>query len=180
MFIESVMPSSHLILCWLLLLLLSVFPSIRSFPMSLHFASGGQSIGASASASVLPMNSQCWFPLGSTGLISLQSKGLSTVFSNTTVWKHQFFGAQNFLWSNSHIHWTIYQLPRWLRQWRIHLQCGRPGFDPSVGKIPWRRRIPIPVSWSREFHGLYSPWGSQRVSHDWATFTYTIILHHML
>ena len=74
MFIESVMLSNHLILCCPLLLSPSDFPSIRSFPMSRLIASGGQSIGASASASVLPMNIQGWFPLGLTGLISLQSK----------------------------------------------------------------------------------------------------------
>ena len=77
--IELLMPSNHLVLFHLLL------PSIRSFPMSWLFTSGGQSIGASASASVLPMNIQGWFPLELTGLISLQSKGLSRVFSSTTV-----------------------------------------------------------------------------------------------
>ena len=70
------------------------FPASGSFPMSQFFTSGGQSIGVSASASVLPMNIQDWFPLGWTGCISLQSKGLSRVFSNTTVQKHQFFSAQ--------------------------------------------------------------------------------------
>ena len=88
MFIESVMPSNHLILCRPLLLPPSIFPSIRSFPMGQFFASGGQSTGVSASASVLPMNIQDWFPLGWTGWISLQFKGLSRVFSNTTVQKH--------------------------------------------------------------------------------------------
>ena len=84
------------------------FPASGSFQMSSFFASGGQSIGASASASVLPMNIQDWFPLGWTGWISLQSKGLSRVFSNTTVQKHQFFRAQPSLWSNSHIHtWLL-------------------------------------------------------------------------
>ena len=79
-----------------------------SFPMSGLFAPGGQNIGASASASVLPMNIQDWFPSGLTGLTSLQSKGLSRVFSNTTVQKHQFFGTQPSLWSNSHIHtWLL-------------------------------------------------------------------------
>ena len=73
---------------------LQSFPSSRSFPMSQLFASGGQSIGVSASTSVLSMNSQDWFPLGWTGWISLQSKGLSRVFSNTTVQNYQFFGAQ--------------------------------------------------------------------------------------
>ena len=94
--IESVMPSSHLILCRPLLLLPSIFPSIRVFPMSQFFASDGQRIGVSASASVLPMNIQDWSPLAWTGWISLQSKGLSGVFSNTTVQKHQFCGTQ--LW----------------------------------------------------------------------------------
>ena len=70
------------------------FPASGSFRMNQFFASGGQSIGASASASVLPMNTQDWSPLGWTGWISLQSKGISTVFSNTTVQKHQFFGTQ--------------------------------------------------------------------------------------
>ena len=70
------------------------FPASGSFPMSQLFPSGGQSIGVSASASVLPMSIQDWFPLGWTGWISLLSKGLSRVFSNTTVQKHQFFGAQ--------------------------------------------------------------------------------------
>ena len=94
MSIESVMPSKHLILCRLLLLLPSVFPSIRSFQMSQLFALAGQSIGVSASTSVLPMNTQDCSPLGWTGWISLQSKGLSRVFSSTTVQKHQFFGTQ--------------------------------------------------------------------------------------
>ena len=82
---------------------LQSFPASDSFQMSQLFASGGQSIGASASASVLPMNIQDWSPLGPTDLISLQFKGLSRVFSNTTVPKHQFFSAQPFLWSTSHM-----------------------------------------------------------------------------
>ena len=87
MVIELVMPSNHLILCWPLLLPPSIFPSIRVFffQMSQFFTSAGQCIGVSASASVLPMNIQDWFPLGWTGWISLQSKRLSRVFSNTTV-----------------------------------------------------------------------------------------------
>ena len=79
-------------------------PASGSFPMSQLFASGGQSIGVSASASVLPVNIQDWSPLGWTGWISLLSKGLSRVFSNTTVQKHQFFGTQISTQSNSHIH----------------------------------------------------------------------------
>ena len=83
---------------------LQSFPASGSFPMSQFFASCGHSIGVSASALVLPVNIQDWFPLGWTGWISLQPKGLSGVFSNTTVQKHQFFGAQLFLQSNSHIY----------------------------------------------------------------------------
>ena len=87
---------------------LQSFPATRSFPMSRLFASGGQSIGASASASVFPITIQGWFPLGLTGLISLQSNELSRVFCRTTIQKHQFFGTQPSLWPNStsiHDYW---------------------------------------------------------------------------
>ena len=104
--IESVIPSNHLILCRPLLLPPTIFPSIRVFPMSQFFTSGGQSIGVSPSASVLPMNIQDWFPLGWTGWISLPSKEYSRVFSNTTVQKHQFFGAQLSSQFNSHPYMT--------------------------------------------------------------------------
>ena len=94
---------------------LQSFLASGSFLMSQLFASGGQSIGASASASVLLMNIQDWFPLGLTGWISLQTKGLSRVFSNTTVQMHQFFGAQSSLCSNSHIHtWLLEKPYLWL------------------------------------------------------------------
>ena len=84
------------------------FPAPGSFLMSQSFALGDQSMGVSASTSVLPMNIQDWFPLGWTGWVSLQSKGPSRVFSNTTVQKYQFFGTQLSLWSNSHIHtWQL-------------------------------------------------------------------------
>ena len=106
MSIESVMPSNHLVLYHPLVLLPSIFPSIRWL-----FTSGGQSIGVSASASVLPMNIQGWFPLGPTGLVSLMSKGLSRVLSSTTFWKHQFFCAQPSLWSSSHIHTRLLEKP---------------------------------------------------------------------
>ena len=87
---------------------LQSLPVSRSFQMRPFFTSRGLSIGASVSASVLPMNIQDWFPLGLTGLISLQSKGFSRVFSNTTVQKHQFFGTRLSLWSNFHIHtWLL-------------------------------------------------------------------------
>ena len=92
-------------------LLLQSFPASGYFQMSQLFTSGGQSIGVSASASVLPKNIQDWFPLGWTGWISLQSKGLSRVFFNITVQKHQFFNAKLSLWSNSHIHTWLLEKP---------------------------------------------------------------------
>ena len=91
------------------------FPASGSFLVSWLFTSGGPSSGASASASVLPMNIQDWFPLGLTCLISLQSKGLSNVFSSTTVQKHQFFSTQPFLWVSSHICTWLLEKPKlWL------------------------------------------------------------------
>ena len=90
---------------------LQCFPASGSSPMSPFFTSDGQSIGVSASASVLAMNIQDWFPLGLTELIFLQSKGLSSIFSNSTVQKHQFFGVQLSLWSKSHIHTWLLEIP---------------------------------------------------------------------
>ena len=113
MLIESMMPSKHLILCRPLLLLPSILPSIRVLSNESHFLfpSGGQSIGVSASTSVLPMNIQDWFPLGWTGWISLQAKGLSRVFSNTTVQKHHS-SVLSFLYSPTvtsiHDYWKNY------------------------------------------------------------------------
>ena len=100
--------TNHLILCRPLLLLPSIFPASGSFPMSQFFAPCDQSIGTSASASVLPMNIQSWFLLRLTGFFSLQSKRLPRVFSSTTVQKHQFFIT---LWSNSHIHTWLLEKP---------------------------------------------------------------------
>ena len=94
---------------------LQSFPASNYFPVSRFFVSGGQSIGASASASVPPMNIQDRFPLGWTGGISLQSNGLSRIFSNTTVQKHQSFCTQPSLWCNYHIHtWLLEKLWLWL------------------------------------------------------------------
>ena len=108
MSIDSVMLSSHLILCCPLFFCPQSLPASESFPMSQLFSWGGQTIGVSALASFLPKNTQGWSPSEWTGWISLQSKGLSRVFSNTTVQKHQFFGAQPFSQSNSHIHtWPL-------------------------------------------------------------------------
>ena len=109
MSIESVMPSNRLILAVPFCSCLQSFPGSGSFPVSQFFASSGQ--GTGASVSVLPKNIQDWFPLGLTGLNSLQSKGLSRVFSNTTVQNHQFFDSQLSLWSNSHIHTWLLEKP---------------------------------------------------------------------
>ena len=117
------------------------FPALGSFPVSQLFTSGGQSIGASASATVLPMSIQGWFPLGLTGLISLQSKGLSRVFSGTTIQRHQFFGIQPSFWSKSYICWR--------RKWQ-----------PTPVLLPGKSH-----GW-RSLVG-YSPWW--RVGHDWTT-----------
>ena len=132
---ELMMLSSHLILC-LPLLCLQSFPISGSFPMSQLFTSGGQSIGASAS--ILPINLQCWFSLELKDLISLLSKGLS-VFSSTTIWRHRFFGVQPSLWSNSHI-------STWLLETsHLHLILN---FNTSSGSIsiltPWMTGL---VSW---------------------------------
>ena len=113
--IELVVPSNHLILCCPLLSCPQSFPASGSFTMSQFFASGGQSIGVSASTSVLPVNMQDWSLLGWTRWISLQSKELSKVFSNITVQKDQFFGAQLSSQSNSHNHtWLLEKQQPWL------------------------------------------------------------------
>ena len=108
MSIKSVMPFSHLILCRPLLSCPQSLPASGSFPMSQLFPWGDQSTGVSASASVLPINTQDWSPLGWTGWIFLQSRVLSRVFSDTTVQKHQFFSTQLSSQSNSHIYtWPL-------------------------------------------------------------------------
>ena len=126
MSIESVMPSNHLILCHPLLFLLWIVPSIGSFPMSSFFASGGQSIGASASTSVLSKNIQDWFPLWWTSWISLQSKGLLRVFSNTTVQKHQS-SALSFLYSPTltsiHDYWKNHSLDYTDLSWQSNVSA---------------------------------------------------------
>ena len=111
-----VTPSNHLVLCHAFSSFSQSFPASGSFQMNRLFTSSGQRFVASASASILPINIQSWFPLGLTVLISLLSRGLSRVFSSATVWNHQFFGAQlYFLWSSSHIHtWQLEKPQLWL------------------------------------------------------------------
>ena len=111
MSIESVMPSNHLILCHPLLLLPPIPPSIRVFSSESTLPMRWPKYWSFSFSIILPMNSQDWFPLWLTGLTSLQSKGLSRVFSNITVQKHQFFGNQLSLWSNSHIHTWLLEKP---------------------------------------------------------------------
>ena len=119
--IESVMLSSHLTLCCMLLLCLQSSPASGSFPMSQLFTAGSQCIRASAS--VLPMNIQGWFPLGLTGLISLQSKELSRVFSSPTTQQHQFFCTQPCSWSNTCI-----------RMWLLEKKKSRWIYRPLLAK----------------------------------------------
>ena len=107
------------------------FLTSRPFPMSWLFASGGQSIRASTSASVFPVNIQGWFPLALTGLMPLLSQGLSGVFSSTTIWKHQFFGSQPSLWSNSHIHYMTTGKTIALSIWTISLLLSKIIFKLS-------------------------------------------------
>ena len=123
---KSVAPSNHLILGVPFSSCPQSFPASVSFPMNQLFASGGQSTGASASASVLPMNIQSRFPLGWTCLISLRSKGLSKVFSSPTIQKHQFFSTQSSLWSNSHI--CTWLLERALDYMDLCRQCNVSAF----------------------------------------------------
>ena len=131
--IESVMPSNHLILCHPFSLCLQSFPASGSFPVSWLFASSGQSIGASAVASVLPMNIQDWFPLEWTGWISLLSKGLSRVFSNTTDHKHQFFDVYSFIGPLLNRHFCL----KWcVRVWGY--KCGWDSGNPCLRELMLR------------------------------------------
>ena len=133
---------------------LQSFPASESFPMSWLFESGGQIIGASAS--VLPMNIQSWFPLGLTGLISLLSKGLARVFSSTTVRKHQFFNAQPSLWTNSHICTCLFvaqsvkNLPA-VQETRV-LSLGWE--DPLEKEMATHSILAWKISWTEEPGGL--------------------------
>ena len=113
------MPSRHLILCPPFSSCLQSFLASGSLLMSWLFSSGGQSIGASTSASVFPMSIQDWFPLGLAGLISWLLKGLSRVYSSTTIRKLKFFSTQPFLWSNFHIHTWLLEKNIALTIWTI-------------------------------------------------------------
>ena len=158
------------------------FPVSGSFPMNWLFVSGGQNIGASVSASVIPMIIQGWFPLGLTGLISLQSKGPSIIFSSTTVQKHQFFSAQLSL-SKSHIHtwcdntWSYFiNIKYWKRPWCWErLKAGGEGDDrgwdvwmASLTLWTWVSADSRSWWWTGE-PGVLQSMGSQRVGHDRVT-----------
>ena len=157
------------------------FPVSGSFRMNWLFVSCGQNIGASVSASVIPVIIQVWFPLGLTNLISLLSKGLSIIFSSTTIWKHHFFSAQLSLWLKSHIHtwcdntWSYFiNIKYWKRPWCWErLKAGGEGDDR--GWDGWMASLTL---WTWVSAGSRSWWwtgkpgvlqsmGSQRVGHDW-------------
>ena len=134
MSIELVMPSNNLILCRPFSSCLQSFPASGSFPVSQLITSGGQSVGALASASVLPMSIQGWFASGLTGLISLLSKGLSRVFLSTTILKYQFFGAQLSLWSNF-AHKSLYSQSYGFSSSHVQmwaLDHKEPPYDPAT------------------------------------------------
>ena len=142
----SISSSAALFFC------LQSFPASGSFPMSWVFTSGGQNIGVSASASVLPGNIQGWFPLGLTSSISSKPKGLSRVFSSTTIWKHQFFGAQPSSWSNSPIYTWLLEKPQlWLCKLLLakcclcFLICFVIAFLPRSKRL-WISRLQSPLA----------------------------------
>ena len=162
--IESVMPSNYLILCCPLLLLPSIFPSIRVFLMTQFFTSGGQNIGASASISVLPMNIQDWLPLGLTGLISLQSKGFWTVFFNTPQFKVSVaLRSAFFMVQLSHAYLTTGKTTALIRQTFVGKVMSL--FFNMLSRLVWRRKWqPTPVflpGKSYRWRNLvgYSSWG---------------------
>ena len=149
--------SNHFIFCPLSYCL-QFFPASGCFLMSLLFTSGGQSIGALVSASVLPMNIQGWFPLGFTGLITLQSKGLSIIFSSTTIWKHKFFGTQTSLVAQ-----MVKHLPMMQETWVRFLG----GEDPLEKEMATHSTILVwRIPWT-EKPGRMQSIGSQKVGHDW-------------
>ena len=138
------------------------FPASASFPMSQLFTLGGQSIGASVSASVLPMNIQGWFSLGLTGLVSLQSNGFSRVFSSPTVQKQQFFSTQPSLWSNSHIPTWLLEKPQlWLYGHSYHAISQTYvvfAWEASSSSLSTSHHDEIPNGWPADFSFLSSPY----------------------
>ena len=177
------MPSSHLILCHPLLLPPSL-PRSGSFPKNQLFSWDGQSIGVSASASVLPMNTQDWSPLGWTGWISLQSKGLSRVFS-TTVQKHQFFGTQLSSQSNSHPYVTTGKhmyihicesescsvMSGSLPTNGLYSSLNTPGQNTGVGSQCLLWGIFPTKDWAQVFHiagGFFTSWATREDQEYWS------------
>ena len=147
---------------------LQSFPASESFPVSWLFALGGWSIGASASESVLPVSIQGWFPLGLTALLSLQSKGLSGVFSGTTVQKHQFL-VISLLYDPTV---TFLGFPD--SSVGKESACNAGDSSSWIGKIHWRReRLPTAVFWPGESHALCGPWGcKQSDTTEWLSLSF--------
>ena len=157
---------------------LQSFPASGSCPVSKLFTSGGQSVGTPASASVLPMNIQSWFPLGWTGLISLQSKRLSDVFSSTTIWKHHLFSTQPSLWSNYYsVLCTVIQ--SCLTLWDP-MDCSPPGFSVhGISQTRILEWVAIPFSressWPRDRTwvscvggGFFTVWATREAPEYWS------------
>ena len=144
------------------------------FSLSWLFTPAGQNIGASASASVLPVNIQGWFPSRLTGLISLLSKRLSRIFSSTTIRKHHFFSTQLSLWSESHIHtWLLEKPELWLygslcAKWYLCFLICCLGWSSEKAMAPHSSTLAWKIPWTEEPGGLQSM-GSLRVGHDWVT-----------
>ena len=144
-------------------------PASGSFQMSQLFSSGGQSIGVSASSSVLLMNTQDWSPIGWTDWISLPSKGLSRVFSNTTVQKHQFFGAQLSLWSNSHPYMTTGKAIALTRRTFIDL-LGPSEKSQSYFEV---KRLHLQLDFGQFIKNVKNTWSNRSISHCKTIFSYS-------
>ena len=157
MSIESVMPSNHLILCCPLLLLTSVFPNIKVFSNVSVLRIRWPKYGSFSLSLSLPMTTQDWVPLWLTGLISLQSNRLSRVFSSTTVQKHQFFGAQLSLWSNSHIYTWLLEKP--------YIWPSSSSLSNSESYRSKKWKIRLSSKWTEVWRSLFSerfPWQRER------------------
>ena len=144
--------------------------------MSQFVTSGGQSIGGSALVSVLPMNIQDWFPLGLNGLISLKSKGLSRVFSNTTIQKHQFFSAQLSLWSNSHIHTWLLEKPV-IRVSKVMSLLFNVLSNLVITFLP--RSKPLLVSWLQSLFTVILILNNSISDNEWCWASFHVFVSHL-
>ena len=186
MSIESVVPSNQLILCCPPFLLPSIFPKIRFFSNELALGIRWPKYWSFSFSIILPKNIQGWFPLGLTGLISLLSKGLSRVFSSTTVWKHQFFAAQPSLWSSCHIHTWLLEKPLsadlcyyglWWAKWYLCFLICYLGSSSEKAMAPHSSTLAWKIPWTEE-PGRLQSMGSLRVGNNWATSLWLFTFMH--